>query len=179
MQTARKPNFVLDDQSSRPCLTAWLEQPTRRFRLPLLGLFAWSHRADARSQPEEGLCDSLPIWSCSVWGLPCRDCYQPRGGLLPRRFTLTAQRFRAEFGGLFSVALAVQPACTDRPGRYPAHCPAEFGLSSPSRQQAAGGSDHPAACTRLSVAVGARPEAADFSGRMGWQRLNSKKRGAL
>ncbi len=36
-------------------------------------------------------------------------------------------------GGLFSVALAVQPACADRPGRYPAHCPAEFGLSSPLR----------------------------------------------
>jgi hypothetical protein len=33
VQAARKPNFVLDDHSSRPCLTAWLKQPTRRFRL--------------------------------------------------------------------------------------------------------------------------------------------------
>jgi hypothetical protein len=36
-------------------------------------------------------------------------------------------------GGLFSVALAVRLACANRPGRYPAHCPAEFGLSSPLR----------------------------------------------
>ena len=28
-------------------------------------------------------------WSCSPWGLPCRRCRQRRGGLLPRRFTLT------------------------------------------------------------------------------------------
>jgi len=34
-------------------------------------------------------------------------------------------------GGMFSVALAVHGFCSPRPGRYPAHCPAEFGLSSP------------------------------------------------
>jgi hypothetical protein len=34
VQTARKPNFVLDDHSSRPGLTTGLKQPTRRFRLP-------------------------------------------------------------------------------------------------------------------------------------------------
>src|SRR3954469_15511110 len=28
-------------------------------------------------------------WPCSRWGLPGHDCYQPRGGLLPRLFTLT------------------------------------------------------------------------------------------
>jgi hypothetical protein len=33
VQAARKPNFVLDDHSSRPDLTIWLKQPTRRFRL--------------------------------------------------------------------------------------------------------------------------------------------------
>ena len=26
---------------------------------------------------------SPPIWPCSGWGLPCRTCYQMRGGLLP------------------------------------------------------------------------------------------------
>jgi hypothetical protein len=35
VQAARKPNFVLDDHSSRPCLATWLKQPTRRFRLVL------------------------------------------------------------------------------------------------------------------------------------------------
>src|SRR6201996_5719956 len=37
---------------------------------------------------------------------------------------------------MFSVALAVQMASTIRPGRYPAHCPAEFGLSSPTQHLA-------------------------------------------
>ena len=46
---------------------------------------------------------SPPIWPCSDWGLPCHDCCQPRGGLLPHRFTLT----RLASGGLFSVALSV------------------------------------------------------------------------
>ena len=32
----------------------------------------------------------VPIWHCSRWGLPCRRCCQPRGGLLPHRFTLTS-----------------------------------------------------------------------------------------
>ncbi len=49
VQAARKPNSVLDDHSSRRRITGPLEQPTRRFRLPLslrwLGLFAWAYRA--------------------------------------------------------------------------------------------------------------------------------------
>jgi len=32
---------------------------------------------------------SLLIWPCSDRGLPCRACYQARGGLLPHLFTLT------------------------------------------------------------------------------------------
>ena len=32
---------------------------------------------------------SLPIWSCSVWGLPCHWHYCQRGALLPHLFTLT------------------------------------------------------------------------------------------
>ena len=34
---------------------------------------------------------AVPIWHCSRWGLPCRDCCQPRGGPLPHRFTLTTR----------------------------------------------------------------------------------------
>jgi hypothetical protein len=33
LQTARKPDSVLDDHSSRRRVTAALEQPTRKFRL--------------------------------------------------------------------------------------------------------------------------------------------------
>jgi hypothetical protein len=48
--------------SSGPAVTCRLEQPTR-------------------GQHEPRYCP--PIWSCSGWGLPCRYCYQKRGGLLP------------------------------------------------------------------------------------------------
>ncbi len=34
-------------------------------------------------------CASLPIWSCSVWGLPCPWLYSRGGALLPHHFTLT------------------------------------------------------------------------------------------
>ena len=33
--------------------------------------------------------DFLPIWSCSVWGLPCPRHYWNGGALLPHLFTLT------------------------------------------------------------------------------------------
>jgi len=95
VQAARKPNSVLDDHSSRRDIAGALKQPTRRFRLMAcairnaLHLVAPGRYAFAA---EEMPCESLPIWSCSVWGLPCRDCYQPRGGLLPHPFTLTAGR---------------------------------------------------------------------------------------
>ena len=48
--------------SSGPAVACRLEQPTR-------------------GQREPRYCP--PIWSCSGWGLPCRFCYQKRGGLLP------------------------------------------------------------------------------------------------
>jgi hypothetical protein len=76
---------------------------------------------------------SLPIWSCSVWGLPCLRPYGRSGALLPHLFTLTLRICLAANprGGIFSVALAVYEFLRSHPGRYPAHCPAEFGLSSP------------------------------------------------
>jgi hypothetical protein len=73
MQPAYKPGsvecFHSDGHSSRSAVTRALEQPTRSV------LFGVGH-------------PSLPIWPCSHWGLPRHDCYQPRGGLLPHRFTL-------------------------------------------------------------------------------------------
>ena len=50
-------------------------------------------------------------------------------------------------GGLFSVALAVYRPLRLHPGRYPAHCPSEFGLSSPGLACLAASS--PAATARL------------------------------
>ncbi len=71
---------------------------------------------------------SSPIWPCSGWGLPCHSCYQERGALLPHRFTLACA-----LAGHRRSALC----CTFRrlatPGRYPAPCPVELGLSSSGR----------------------------------------------
>ncbi len=52
-----------------------------------------------------GVPPSLPMWSCSRWGLPCRPCRHGRGGLLPHRFTLTPPL--SGRGGLLSVALSL------------------------------------------------------------------------
>ena len=51
-EPACKPGSVVDSHSSRRRVTATLKQPTRRHCGP-------QH--------------SLPIWSCSRWGLPCRS----------------------------------------------------------------------------------------------------------
>src|SRR3954463_2274189 len=73
MLPACKPGSVecrhSDGHSSGSAVARALEQPTRSV---LVGV----------GHP------SLPIWPCSHWGLPCHDCCQPRGGLLPHRFTL-------------------------------------------------------------------------------------------
>jgi len=66
---------------------------------------------------------SSPTWPCSGWGLPCRPRHRERGELLPRLFTLTGnQPRRYVFCGTFR---GITP-----PGRYPAPCPVELGLSS-------------------------------------------------
>ena len=41
------------------------------------------------AEPGSWLRASLPIWSCSVWGLPCLRHYCRSGALLPHLFTLT------------------------------------------------------------------------------------------
>ena len=73
--------------------------------------------SETRSNPRK-----VPIRHCSRWGLPCGGCYQPPGGLLPHRFTLTVgyagqgpARRRFVFCGAFR---RVTP-----PGRYPAPLP--------------------------------------------------------
>ena len=66
------------------------------------------------------------IWPCSDWGLPCRRCYQRRGGLLPHHFTLTLRRLRTL--GRFAFCCPVRRLAAPR--RYLAVCPVELGLSS-------------------------------------------------
>ena len=87
---------ALYDHSSGPAVTGGIKLPTRVSRVEVT-LQRYPDR-DPRPAPRE-----TPIRHCSRWGLPCRSCYQSRGGLLPHRFTLTL----ACKGGLFSVALSL------------------------------------------------------------------------
>src|SRR6202166_1830109 len=52
--------------------------------------------------PDPSRCrggSTIPTWSCSRWGLPCRRRCRQRGALLPHHFTLAARR--TGFGGMF------------------------------------------------------------------------------
>jgi len=78
--------------------------------------------------------ERLPIWSCSVRGFACHVRYRPRGALLPHLFTLTHLRSRlasSSDGERYIFCATFRRVAP--PGRYPAHCPAEFGLSSSRR----------------------------------------------
>ncbi len=66
-----------DGHSSGPRIAVRLKRPTRRFDAPSRHVFATE------------AADFLPIWSCSVWGLPCPLHYCRGGALLPHLFTLT------------------------------------------------------------------------------------------
>ncbi len=115
MQTARKPDSVQDDHSSRRRVTAPLQQPTRKFRL-----------ADCRPKPEANL-NSLTLAHRADTLVPARECGRDPClfGLAPcgvyhaaflterpvrsyRTFSpLPSALLRRTAGGIFSVALAV------------------------------------------------------------------------
>jgi hypothetical protein len=98
-----------DDHSSRNTVACILEQPTRSVLIEVGHL-------------------SLPIWPCSRWGLPCRDCYQSCGELLPHRFTLACvlnQHHRR-----FAFCCTIRQCLAALPRSYLAACPLEPGLSS-------------------------------------------------
>jgi len=82
-----KPNSVVCGHSSRRRVTADTHQrPTRRFRQ----LLEPPCRIGPMRSPAWLFSGaSLPIWSCSVWGLPCLRLYRRSGALLPHHFTLT------------------------------------------------------------------------------------------
>ena len=74
-----------------------------------------------------------PIWSCSVRGFACHPCCHERGALLPHLFTLTPRLGAcAPRSGRYVFCATVRQVTL--PGRYPAHCPSEFGLSSRLRR---------------------------------------------
>jgi hypothetical protein len=90
-----------DGHSSGPRITAGLKRPTRRL---------WrAEQARVQLAPE-----SLPIWSCSVWGLPCPLHYCRGGALLPHLFTLTRilRSGRYIFCGTFRRTGLNQPSRT-------------------------------------------------------------------
>ena len=55
----------------------------------------WVPHRGCRAGPARAriAADSFPIWSCSVWGLPCLRRYRRSGALLPHLFTLTLISF--------------------------------------------------------------------------------------
>ncbi len=126
----------------------WATRPTYP-RVSVKAPSSLARRAVTRWPPAWLRPDSLPIWSCSVWGLPCRDCYQPRGGLLPRRFTLTDPFDYAQ--GQAVCFLLHWPSSRLAPTvpdviRHTALRSSDF-PPPPDRLAPTGGSDHPAACT--------------------------------
>jgi len=109
-EPADKPGSVVGSHSSRPCVTAGLQQPTRRHR---------------------GSRHCLPIWSCSRWGLPCR----PVARLAVRSYR-TISPLPDPGTPKNARPSAVSFCCTVRrlapPRRYLAPYPVEPGLSSAS-----------------------------------------------
>src|ERR1700760_395138 len=91
---------------------------------------------------------SLPIWSCSVWGLPCRRHCCRRGALLPHLFTLTAACAEA---GCFLLHLPSPSLDAWVPDviRHTALRSSDF--PPPLDARGASGSDRPAACTKTRV----------------------------
>ena len=77
---------------------------------------AYTSHKDSKRAPglrRGPICNSLPIWSCSVWGLPCPVHYCPGGALLPHLFTLTPACARAVYSLLRFPSGGLEPAIPD------------------------------------------------------------------
>ena len=117
-----KPNFVF---------------PVRRRRRRSFVSAADTRNRAACAAPERAV-PRFPIWPCSRGGFPCPDACAAGGGLLPRLFTLTADRERPAAVCFLWHCLSTRP-CGRISRVYPrlcrgyaAPCPGEFGLSSRS-----------------------------------------------
>jgi len=84
-----------------------------------------TRRAGACAEPKFRAPSLFGLAPCGVCPARCITAAAVRSY---RTFSPLLRRCRR--GGIFSVALSVNRAWTRPPGRYPAHCSAEFGLSS-------------------------------------------------
>lgn len=120
MKRVYKPNLVLlpkqgGDHSSRPCVAAWLKQPTRKCR---------------RISPAL----SGQLNNISLFGLAPQRVYlaalvtKHAGELLPHRFTHHPEY--KETWLVYSLLHLSSLRSHTGPGRYPVRCPMVFGLSS-------------------------------------------------
>jgi hypothetical protein len=132
VQAARKPNSVLDDHSSRRSITTPLQQPTRKFRSCIHSPVRDGPSRDCRKSGPGNTPCLFGLAPCGVYHAVCVATNAV--GSYP---TLSPLPAACAAGGLLSVALAVFRPSRLKPGRYPAHCPAEFGLSSPAQRQPA------------------------------------------
>jgi hypothetical protein len=124
-----------EDHSSATRVAAVVEQPTRKLSAETGG-----STASLFGLAPQGVCHAVAA-------------HAGRGALLPHRFTLTSMPCDIDRRFVF--------CCTFRrvatPGRYPACCPSEFGLSSISRWRS---SDPLHTCTHNSVRHEKIPSAA-------------------
>jgi hypothetical protein len=118
---ARLRERPLDDHSSRPGIADGLKRPTRKLRTgrSLIRLRPFGLRRDIASLFGLAPCGVLPAICLTADAVRSYRTFSP----LPFDSALS----RLAQGGIFSVPLVLQVTLT---GRYPAHCPAEFGLSS-------------------------------------------------
>jgi hypothetical protein len=96
-----KPNSVVCGHSSRRRVAADTHQrPTRRFRRVLEPP---ERVGPMRSAAWLQAGTSLPIWSCSMWGLPRLRPHGRSGALLPHHFTLTPAPEQQAASGMPSI----------------------------------------------------------------------------
>jgi hypothetical protein len=149
MQAARKPDSVLDDHSSRRRVTAALEQPTRKFRLVDRSqpeLPALAHRADTLVSAESA--DAIPAYLVLLRvGFTMRFCLRKTRCALtapfhPYRRPLEGNRRRYILCCTGRLC-ALKHTSRTLSGTLPCGVRTFLPLRT---ADAAGGSDHPAAC---------------------------------
>src|ERR1700743_1341628 len=101
-----KPDSVEDGHSSGRRITAALVYSDLPGTFILLPGCPFGAAAPGQRVPVL-LPDSFPIWSCSVWGLPCLRRYRRSGALLPHLFTLTPVPFGNTLAGFTRKTRAV------------------------------------------------------------------------
>ena len=147
MQAARKPNFVLDDHSSRPAITDRLQQPTRRFRDSALRLGASGRCAPIAPKRAIGLPAYLVLLRV---GFTMRSCLRRNRCALTAPFHPYRRLAAAAVYSLLHWPSRCLEASVPDVIRHTALRSSDFPPPpNTSRHKPLGecGSDHPAACT--------------------------------